>query len=122
MQDYKLVYATDTPTKYATPAFLNFVDQADILIYDGTYADLGYLKDGAASSLQNNFSADTADITRIEPWELAVQIAQQAQVKKLVLLHHSPLQDDSTLDQLQSELQDRLPSASIAYEGMEITL
>ena len=118
-QNHTLVYATDTPLECTDSDFLNFVDQADILIYDGTYADLTYLRSGAVSTPPSS-----------QPWETGIEIAQKASVKELVLLHHSPLQDDNTLDQLQSDISDRLSvdesnrlaRVTIAYEGLNIIL
>ncbi len=118
-QNHTLVYATDTPIECTNSDFLDFVDQADMLIYDGTYADLTYLRGGVASTPPSS-----------EPWETGLEIAQKAHVKELVLLHHSPVQDDNTLDQLQNDLSDRLSvgapnrfaRATIAYEGLNIAL
>ncbi len=126
-KNHTLVYATDTPIDCTNSDFLDFIDQADILIYDGTYADLTYLRSDAVTTLP-----------ALEPWETGIEMAQKARVKELVLLHHSPVQDDSMLDQLQSNISDRLgvdesnrlsvgesnrfARATIAYEGLEITL
>lgn len=130
-QNHTLVYATDTPIKCENSAFLDFIDQADILIYDGTYADLTYLRSDGANTLPSS-----------EPWETGIKVAQKASVKELVLLHHSPVQDDNMLDRLQDQLQsdisdrlsvdksnrlsadksNRLAQATIAYEGLNIAL
>ncbi len=104
-QNKTLVYATDTPTEPVSPEFLQFVDQADICIYDGTYSDLTYLKD---MELDNS----------LQPWEIGAEIAQAANVKELILMHHSPIQSDDRLDQIQNSLCDRHPNVSIAREGM----
>ncbi len=105
-----IVYATDTPTRCVDLDFLKFVDQADVLIYDGTYSDLTYLRHGVTST-------DTS----LAPWELGIEIAQKANVKELVMLHHSPMQDDEALDQLQRDVREQFSKATIAYEGMIIT-
>jgi phosphoribosyl 1,2-cyclic phosphodiesterase len=113
-QNHSLVYATDTPTEGVTPDFLNFVKHSDMLIYDGTYADLTYLSNALGNPSPN-----------VEPWELGLEIAKKAQIKEIVFLHHSPMQDDMTLDQLQHDMESRTASstkATIAYEGMEINL
>ena len=104
-QGYTVVYATDTSPDVIDPDFLQFVDQADILIYDGTYRDLTYLHAGDSPETQ-------------QPWELGVEIAQRANVKELTLLHHSPIQNDAALDQLQREVSDRFANAKVAYEGL----
>jgi phosphoribosyl 1,2-cyclic phosphodiesterase len=114
-QNYSLVYATDTPTQCVNQDFLKFADRSDLMIYDGTYADLTYLSKGF------NKGSDSP-VSSVEPWELGVEIAQKAQVKKMILLHHSPLQDDVALDQLQHQISDRAANITIAHEGMEISL
>lgn len=112
-QDYTLVYATDTPNEAIDPelfsGFLALADQADLLIYDGTYSDLNYLHHHTAAVPES-----------IRPWEVGIDIAQKANVKNLVLVHHSPVQTDAVLDQLQGEVQQRFATATIAYEGMTI--
>lgn len=105
-QDRVIVYATDT-TENIEPELIEFVDSADILIYDGTYSDLTYLRCNSDESL--------------EPWATGVNIAKQANVKQLVLLHHSPIQDDVMLDRLQAEVCDRFENTLIAKEGMSVS-
>lgn len=105
-KDRTLIYATDTPSDRVDPDFLKFVDHADILIYDGTYSDLTYLQNCSDSTL--------------EPWSVGVETAQRANVSQLVLLHHSPIQDDAALDRLQADVCDRFPNTIIAKEGMTI--
>ena len=108
-QNKTLVYATDTPAEATSAEFLQFVDQADIFIYDGTYTDLTYLKDIELDS-------------SLQPWEVGAEIAQTAKVKELVLLHHSPIQNDERLDQIQESLRDRYSNVSIAREGTICTI
>lgn len=112
-QGYTLVYATDTPNEEMAPdllaGFLKLADQADLLIYDGTYSDLNYL-----------YHQTAADPEPVRPWEVGIKIAQKANVKNLVLVHHSPVQTDAILDQLQEEVQSRFANATIAYEGMTL--
>jgi phosphoribosyl 1,2-cyclic phosphodiesterase len=115
-QDRSLVYATDTPAGLASEAFLQFVYEADLLIYDGTYADLSYLR------TQRDETPLEVTKSIVQPWDLGIKIAQKAQVKELVLLHHSPVQDDNMLDLLQQQLSDHTPSTKIAHEGMILHL
>ena len=112
-QGYTLVYATDTPNEHLDTdllsGFLDLADQADLLIYDGTYSDLNYL-----------YHSTTALPEAARPWEVSIDIAKKANVKNLVLVHHSPVQTDTVLDQLQDEVQRRFATATIAYEGMKL--
>ncbi|MEO0516777.1 MAG: MBL fold metallo-hydrolase [Cyanobacteria bacterium P01_A01_bin.116] len=107
-KDYTLVYATDTPTECVDSGLLAFVDQADLLIYDGTYSDLGYLHNTAAGE-------------GLQPWEIGLDIVQKASIKELALLHHSPVQSDDILDQLQRDMRDRFKNTNVAYEGMVVS-
>lgn len=108
-QEKTLVYATDTPAESVREEFLQFIDRADLLIHDGTYTDLTYLKTDRPRS-------------ELQPWEVGAKTAQIANVKELVLLHHSPIQSDEELDRIQTSLSDRYPNVSIAREGMKILL
>ena len=112
-----IVYATDTTAHSVDENLLAFANQADIFVCDGTYTDLTYLRHNVPSK-----SAGQSNIQPVlEPWEPALNIAKTAGVKSLVLVHHSPVQTDTGLDQLQAELRDRFPATYIAYEGMTLT-
>ena len=106
-QNRTLVYATDTPTGQINSEILQLADQADILIYDGTYSDLSYLYDRSK--------------THPQPWTTGTQIAEKAGVKQLVLLHHSPVQNDAALDELQVQVRGDFPNTLIAKEGMSVS-
>jgi len=105
-QDRTVVYATDTPTEQADSDLLQFAADADILIYDGTYSDLTYLHDRSNEC--------------IKPWTIGAEIAQRANVEQLILLHHSPVQNDSALDQLQAEVCAHFSNTLVAKEGVSI--
>ena len=53
-------------------------------------------------------------------WEQAVEVAEQAGVKKLALFHHDPEHTDSFLFRMEEECQRRFPEAFLSREGMEI--
>jgi phosphoribosyl 1,2-cyclic phosphodiesterase len=107
--DHTLVYATDTDhtRDQADPNLLFLADGADILIFDGTYADTAYADPIAK---------------HVVPYKLGVQVAQEAQVNQLVLFHHNPCQDDGQLDNLQKEVQAHFPNSLIAREGLTLQL
>lgn len=104
-----LVYATDTdPTQESgDPNLVFWADGADLLIFDGTYADTAYA-DPIAKHLI--------------PFKQGVQVAQMARVKRMVLFHHDPLQSDEQLDDLEHEVQAHFPHTQIAYEGLTLHL
>ena len=55
-------------------------------------------------------------------WEQAVEVAEQAEVKKLALFHHDPEHNDRFLLKLERECQKRFPDAFLAREGAVIEL
>ncbi len=108
-QDFVIVYATDTLVEQINPDFLEFIAAADLFVHDGTYSDLSYL-----------YSEEPQNQLGPHPWETGITLTEKANVKKLALLHHSPIQNDAALDQLQTDIQNRHPNATIAYEGLVI--
>ena len=80
---------------------------ADVLIHDGQYTpdELPRYKGWGHSS-----------------WEQAVEVAQQANVKQLIVTHHDPDHDDEFLLDIEKQVQQRLPNARLAREDMEIVL
>jgi phosphoribosyl 1,2-cyclic phosphodiesterase len=81
---------------------------ADILIYDSQYE---------ASQIKNEKKG-----WGHSTWEEGVRICQESGVKQLLLFHHDPDNDDSTIDGLQERARSRFPNTVAAYEGLEITL
>ncbi len=108
-QDLVVVYATDTLLEQPSPDFSSFIDQADLLIHDGTYCDLSYLQ-----SIQHT------DHLSSQSWQAGIILIEKANVKQLALLHHSPIQNDIVLDQLQLDIRANHPNTTIAYEGLVI--
>ncbi len=53
-------------------------------------------------------------------WEQAVEVAEQAGVKRLALFHHDPEHSDRFLMRMEKECQKRFPGAFLSREGMEI--
>lgn len=110
--DRVLVYATDTDPSQTTldPNLLLLAAEADVLIFDGTYADAGYSDDA-----RSNEGASA-------PWHLGIEIAKASQVKHLVLFHHNPCHSDDQLDQLERQVQASFAAACLAREGMTLDL
>ena len=104
---HSLVFATDVEWKeQCEPAFLAFVDQADVLIHDAQYTTSDY------KQARRGFGHSTI--------EMATGVAREAQVGQLILFHHEPTYDDDKLDAMQADAQAQFPRAASAYEGMEI--
>jgi phosphoribosyl 1,2-cyclic phosphodiesterase len=80
---------------------------ADLLIHDGQYTpeELPLHRGWGHSS-----------------WEQAVEVAEQAGVKQLVITHHDPDHDDTFLRGVEAQCQSRYPNAILAREGLELQL
>jgi phosphoribosyl 1,2-cyclic phosphodiesterase len=105
----RVVFATDVEWRErCDPAFLAFVEGADILIHDAQYTPDEYRE------TKQGFGHSTI--------VMATEVAKSAHVEKLVLFHHEPTYDDAKLDALQEEARGHFAQTFSAYEGMEIDL
>lgn len=105
----KLVFATDVEWQdRCDPAFLAFVEGADLLIHDAQYTP-------------DEYSADRQGFGH-SSIAMATEAAREAHVARLVLFHHEPTHDDEKLDTLQEEARARFAQTCAAYEGLEIDL
>ncbi len=55
-------------------------------------------------------------------YEQAIQVAELANVKHLIMTHHDPDHDDKFLNRMEKICQQRYPSCQLAREGMEFYL
>ena len=55
-------------------------------------------------------------------WEMAVELAQTAEIKQVALFHHDPSHTDTLLNSVEAEAQAAFPGAFMAREGMHIWL
>jgi phosphoribosyl 1,2-cyclic phosphodiesterase len=115
-----VVYSTDSEHKFdvltETYPFVEFFRDADVLIFDAQY------------SLADQISVK-------EDWGhssnmIAVELAQLAHVKHLVMYHHEPMSDDKMIERVLgetrryaeiNELRQKLRVTS-AYDGLEIVI
>lgn len=86
---------------------LDLARDADLLIHDGHFTpeELSRYKGYGHSS-----------------WEQAVEVAERAEVKKLVITHHNPDHDDAFLRNMEKQCQARFPDTILAREKMELIL
>lgn len=86
---------------------VDFARGADLLIHEGQYTpeELPRFKGWGHSS-----------------WEQAVEVAERAEVKKLVITHHDPDHDDDFLRDVEKKCQARFPDSVLARDKMELTL
>jgi len=102
---HSLVHATDVEQYVGTDQrLLNFAKNCDVLIHDAQYNLEQYLQfQGYGHS----------------SYEMACQAALKANVKKLLLFHHDPNNDDKTLEKIEKSAKEIFPGAELAFEGWE---
>ena len=104
-----ICYITDTEhvSGGIDTSLVRFVAGTDLLIYDASYTSEEYK-------------------TRVgwghSTWEAAANIADAAEVRKLVLFHHEPSHDDETMDAIAGAIEARRPGSVVAAEGMTLTV
>jgi phosphoribosyl 1,2-cyclic phosphodiesterase len=111
-QGKSVVYASDTEhVPGVDPALLELSQGADILIHDSMYHPEQY---------QGLWDDIPRESWGHSTWEGAVELAQMADVKRLILFHHG--NQDSIVEDIERKAQDRFAHVIAAYEGLEIDL
>jgi phosphoribosyl 1,2-cyclic phosphodiesterase len=115
-----VVYSTDGEHKAGavSPAypFVEFYRDADLLIFDAMYS----LADSISVREDWGHSSNM----------VAVELAQMARVKRLVLFHHEPMFDDSTIERVLAETirfeeisrSGHKVEVISAFDGLELTI
>jgi len=107
-----LVYATDTEGYLGgDQRLINFARGADVLIHDAQYTEEEYTSPHAP---KQGWGHSTP--------QMAVEVAQAAGVKRLVLFHHEPTHNDAMVRQMEREAQQLFPNTIAAYEGLALEL
>ncbi len=101
------VYATDHEHGNAThdASIRKLAQGADILVYDGQYTPAEY-------QTHVGWGHST--------WEEGIQVAQDADVKELVLFHHDPDHSDLFVDKMLLEARACFPHVHAAIEGTTV--
>ena len=108
----KLVFATDTEGyEGGDQRLIRLAQGADLLIHDAEYTDQEY---AGPPLVRQGWGHST--------WRMAVDVGQQAQVKRLALTHHNAQHDDAVLRAIEQEAQVVFPQAFVAREGTTVTL
>lgn len=55
-------------------------------------------------------------------WAQAVEVAERAGVKRLIITHHDPDHNDAFLSEIERECQARFPNSVLAREKMEVVV
>jgi phosphoribosyl 1,2-cyclic phosphodiesterase len=103
-----IVFCTDIEHgEHIDPKIVELARGADVLIHEGQYTpeELPRHRGWGHSS-----------------WAQAVEVAEQAQVKRLVITHHDPDHDDAFLREVERQCQARFPDSVLAREKMEIVI
>ena len=109
-----LVFATDVEVRGQNPEadhrLIAFARSADILIHDAQYSEQDY--GGAAPKRGYGHSTPA----------MAVRVAREAGVGRLVLFHHEPHYDDQAVMELERQARADFPETITAREGLELRL
>ena len=107
--DKIIAYSTDCehPAEHLNKNIIENARNADILIHDAQYHgyELEKYKGWGHSS-----------------WEQSIEVAQQANAKKLVLFHHDPFRSDDELYEIEQKAQKEFPNTIVAKQGSEIII
>jgi phosphoribosyl 1,2-cyclic phosphodiesterase len=115
-----LIYSTDSEHKLEdadeTQGFVDFFRCADLVIFDSMYS----LAD--AISVKEDWGHSSNIV--------GVELCQLAEAKHLMLFHHEPAYDDSTIERIWRETQrleeitrgEHPVKVTAAYDGLEVTL
>jgi phosphoribosyl 1,2-cyclic phosphodiesterase len=110
IDDKTLIVATDTEGYVGgDKRLIRFAREADLLIHDGEYTTEEYL-DPVRS--RQGWGHST--------WEMAVEVAQAANAKRLILTHHNARHDDAFLEEMERQAQAIFPATTMAREGVTI--
>ena len=104
---HNIVIASDTEGFVGgDQRLINFARGADLLLHDAQYTFEEYQK-------FQGFGHST--------YQMACDVAKQAGVKKLLLIHHDPSHDDNSLKEIEMEAQQHFAETYVATENMEFT-
>jgi phosphoribosyl 1,2-cyclic phosphodiesterase len=105
----KVCYISDIEhtDPWPDPALVDFVRDADLMIYDGMFSDAEYTRcQGWGHST----------------WHKGVELAKAASVKALAIFHIYPGHDDAFLSIAEAEMKTLMPTAFVARERQVINL
>jgi phosphoribosyl 1,2-cyclic phosphodiesterase len=109
VDDRVLVYCSDVEHEndVIDPSVVELARGADVLIHEAQYT---------TEELQSKRGWGHSS------YEQALAVAEQAEVKRLVITHHDPDHDDAFLRDMERVCQDRFPETVLARDRMELTL
>ncbi|MFN6563437.1 MAG: MBL fold metallo-hydrolase [Nostoc sp. ChiSLP01] len=108
-QEYSVAYVTDlhqNAEQAELERILQFVQGVDLLIANATYTP------------PTSHDHDSADLL----WQVAVNVALNAGVRRLAISHHHPDDHDDFLDKVQADVKSAFPEALLAHEGLVLVV
>ena len=104
-----ICYVTDHEhdIKNKNKMLLDFLRNADVLIYDSTYDD-------------NNFKNFVG--WGHSTWQEATRLAKECNINKLFIFHHNPENDDNKMEQIENICKKIDNNFIVAKEGMSINI
>ncbi|BAY75143.1 hypothetical protein NIES25_15610 [Nostoc linckia NIES-25] len=108
-QEYSVAYVTDlhqNAEQVERERILQFVQGVDLLIANATYTP------------PTSHDHDSADLL----WQVAVNVAVNAGVRRLAISHHHPDDHDDFLDKVQADVKSAFPEALLAREGLVLVV
>ncbi|NJN29240.1 MAG: MBL fold metallo-hydrolase [Synechococcales cyanobacterium RM1_1_8] len=118
-QGWTLVYATAVERPQDDPAWetlLAMAHGADLMIY-GQADDVQDWR-SQPPTLGQPFDPDQVDWD----WQAGLRLAEQAQVRRLMVVRHQPFWSDRWLAQFELAMQQRFPASELAREGQGLIL
>lgn len=107
-----IVFATDTECYFGGAKKLElFAKDADLLIHDSQYTTEDYL---SSVFPKQGFGHSTFDMT--------LDVAKSANVKKLAFYHFDPSYNDEKLTNIENSFKNKYSNCFLAKEGMEICI
>ncbi len=107
-----MVYASDTEGYVqGDRRLVDFSQGADLLIHDAMYTDEKYVSMPVPTQ---GYGHSTVKI--------ACQLAEDANVKKLVLWHHDPVSTDDVLDRIFEDAKSYFSNTIIGMDGLEVPI
>lgn len=110
--EHSFVFATDVEGYIGQDQrLIHFAQNTDLLVHDAEYDEHEYAQ---SSVVKQGWGHST--------WRMATDVANAAQVGRLILTHHSPFHDDEYLAGMEKKAQAVFPNAEMAQEGKIINI
>lgn len=114
-KDASVMYATDTE-HYAIvdPKLARLAKGVDVLIYDAQYTPEEYAGTAGRGGPKLGWGHST--------FAAAADLAKAADVKKLLLFHHDPMQSDAAVREKERRAKELFSNVQAAYEGLTVEI